>query len=46
MTVTAYWFDGAGPHAPVDMGTMAPLVISPPPTYVRVQQIEGVPIAG
>ncbi|GAC1329642.1 MAG: hypothetical protein NVSMB17_06170 [Candidatus Dormibacteria bacterium] len=44
VSVTAYWFDGAGPHAPVDMGSMAPLVIAPPPTYVRVQQIEGVPV--
>jgi hypothetical protein len=45
VTVTAYWFDGAGPHAPVDVGTMAPLVISPPPTFVRLQQIEGIPIS-
>jgi len=45
VSVTAYWFDGAGPHAPVEMGTMAPLVITPPPTHVRVQQIEGIPVA-
>ncbi|MFN2462713.1 MAG: hypothetical protein ABR573_02275, partial [Candidatus Dormibacteria bacterium] len=43
VSVTAYWYDGAGPHAPVEMGTMSPLTLTPPSTFVRIQQIEGVP---
>ncbi|MGI8609625.1 MAG: hypothetical protein ACR2MY_10435 [Candidatus Dormibacteria bacterium] len=44
--VAAYWFDGATTHGPVDMGGFAPIVVTPPqPTYVRVLQIEGVPVS-
>ena len=43
--VAAYWFDGSQPRGPVDMGAFAPITVTPPqPTYVRVLQIEGVPI--
>ncbi|HEV1997781.1 MAG TPA: hypothetical protein VGR61_06585 [Candidatus Dormibacteraeota bacterium] len=43
--VAAYWFDGANTHGPVDMGSFAPITVTPTqPTYVRVLQIEGVPV--
>jgi hypothetical protein len=46
VSVAAYWFDGSQTHGPVDMGAMSPLTLrpNPPATFVRIQQIEGVPI--
>ena len=44
-TITAYWYDGLQTGGPVDMGSMAPIVLSPGnPTSVRMLQIEGVPV--
>ena len=43
-TITAYWWDGVRTGGPLDMGAMAPIVLQPPPTFVRVLQIEGVPV--
>jgi hypothetical protein len=43
--VAAYWFDGSQPRGPVDLGSFAPITVTPPqPTYVRALQIEGVPV--
>jgi hypothetical protein len=43
--VAAYWFDGANTHGPVDLGSFAPIRVGPAlPTYIRVLQIEGVPV--